>query len=44
MMQLPTKGKGDEEKFSESEKLIWKDVFNKILERTIYEKAREKMN
>ena len=44
MQQLPTKGKGDEDKNAESEKLVWKDVFMKILERTIYEKAREKMN
>ena len=44
MQQLPTKGKGDEDKNAESEKSVWKDVFSKILERTIYEKAREKMN
>jgi len=46
MQQLPTKGKEsmDEEKFNAAERMVWKDVFNKILEMTIYEKAREKMN
>lgn len=44
MQQLPTKGKDDEERFRENEKAVWKEVFGKILEMSIYAKAREKMN
>lgn len=44
MQQLPTKGKDDEERFKENEKAVWKEVFGKILEMSIYAKAREKMN
>lgn len=45
MQQLPTKTpKEDEANFNEHEKTVWKEVFNKILEKSIYEKARDKMN
>ena len=41
---MPSKtAKEDEASFNEQEQNVWKEVFNKILEKSIYEKARDKM-
>jgi hypothetical protein len=43
--QLPTRNpKDSEDKFKEQEDATWAEVFTQILERSIYVKAREKMN